>query len=1128
MDFEKAYKQLNPKQKEAVDTIEGPVMVVAGPGTGKTQLLAMRAANILRKDSTLLPTNILCLTFTESGQVAMQRRLIELMGEAGAHVAVHTFHSFGTEIINSYPEYFYRGSHYSPADDLTIYEILSEILKNLPHRNPLSAQRQNELVYLKSVKNRLEQIKKAALTPEELRQLIADGLQFVDYIEETLVGVFDTGRFGSKQDILRSEQLTDLVLNYQQPALAVSGFKPLSQIFNETFSLALNEAQETGKTTSLNAWKKVWFAKDKNLVGQCKQREILEKLSHLVNVYQKYRDALDDRKLFDFDDMIVRVVQALESRGDLAYELQEQYQYFLVDEFQDTNAGQLRLLHALANHPVNEQRPNVMVVGDDDQAIYAFQGAELSNILGFKDSYRDVKLITLTDNYRSAPKLLSTTRQLIVQGTDRLETHYQEIDKTLSAKTDAKSYRIERQLFTHQSHEYEWVAQQIGELLKKGHPPSEIAVICREHKYLEKILPYLDGLNISVSYERQQNSLNNPQIKELIVLAKVVEALASQDEVTANGLLPELLSADYWQIPATDIWLLSLVARRKFETTHKQVFWLKLMLSGKHGQKLRTVARFLLEVAKQSRVNSLENILDRLVGNSSESLAQETYEETEAVTKKSTSRYTSPFKSYYFDDEILQNKPANYINLLNCLTSIRDRLRKYRADTNLNLGDFVRFVDLCNEAKIPINASGVYDYTENSVQLMTAHRSKGLEFNTVFIISAVKKVWDSKGRNEMLQLAPNMQQVAHTGNLDDNLRVFYVATTRAKNNLIITGYLKEDDGKEVASYGAIEAPAIQALLPRPKKPLKMPSDPMSQLNRTERQWFDNHRQLPHKTMKELLSARLDTYKLSVTHLNNFLDVSQGGPINFLLGNLLQFPSAMNPGAAFGSAMHESLQYLHNYFLNHKSLPTLDDILKYFDSSLKLKRLGPVDENNFLERGHLALEKLIQERGEDINARQTPEQNFFAQGVTLGDAKLTGKIDVLEINKRQANVIDYKTGSAINNWKPQNKTTYEKIKMHKYAQQLYFYKLLVEGSRTWGDQGVKLNSAELVFVEPNSHGHISVLELDLNDKQELERLSALIKAVWQRIINLDFPDISEYSPDVKGIRAFEDYLVDNYK
>jgi len=131
MTFDEAYKSLNPKQKEAVDTIDGPVMVVAGPGTGKTQLLATRAANILKKDSTLLPTNILCLTFTESGQVAMQRRLIELMGEAGAHVAVHTFHSFGTEIINTYPQYFYQGANYSPADELTTHEILVDTLQKL-------------------------------------------------------------------------------------------------------------------------------------------------------------------------------------------------------------------------------------------------------------------------------------------------------------------------------------------------------------------------------------------------------------------------------------------------------------------------------------------------------------------------------------------------------------------------------------------------------------------------------------------------------------------------------------------------------------------------------------------------------------------------------------------------------------------------------------------------------------------------------------------------------------------------------------------------------------------------------------------------------------------------------------
>lgn len=1127
MDFESAYQQLNPKQKEAVDTIDGPVMVVAGPGTGKTQLLAMRAANILQRDSTLLPTNILCLTFTDSGQVAMQRRLIELMGESGAHVAVHTFHSFGTEIINSYPEYFYQGANYSPADELTTHEILVEILQNLPYRDPLSSQNQGEFVYLKAIKSRLQELKKSAITPEELRELAMDGLKFVEYIEKPLIELFDVASFSSLKDIERSQKLMQAAENYKQPELNVLGFLPLSKVFIDTFGQALRSAIDLKKPKPLNNWKKDWFTKDKNKQPVCKQRDILDKLLALSDVYEAYQKALDTRKLFDFDDMIVRVVHALETRGDLAYELQEQYQYFLVDEFQDTNAGQLRLLHALANHPVNENRPNVLVVGDDDQAIYAFQGAELNNILGFKDSYQDVKLITLTDNYRSAPKLLQTTRQLIVQGVDRLETHYKEIDKTLNAKIEPKDFNLQRQLFTLQAHEYEWVADEIRNLIHSGHPAKEIAVICREHRYLEALLPYLYDQDIPVSYERRHNALDNPQIKELITLARVVEALSRQDIVNANGHLPELLSADYWQIPAKDIWQLSLDARRGFEAQHITVYWLELMLGGKYGPKLKNIAEFLLESAKFAQSHSLEQIMDMLVGNTSESLPQETYEETEKSPKKIKEKLISPFKNYYFSDDIIMQKPENYITLLSCLSAIRNHLRHYRADTNLRLSDFIYFVDLCVEAGVTINVTGLHSSSEDAIRLMSAHGSKGLEFNSVFLLSAVNKIWDSKGRGSLLQLSPNMLQIAHSNNLDDNLRLFYVAATRAKNNLIITNYLEGDDGKEVTSFGALEDPLVQAILPRPIKPVDMPDSATSKLMRAERQWFDMHWQMPHKDMKELLAPRLETYKLSVTHLNNFLDVASGGPINFLLGNLLQFPSAMSPSAAFGSAMHESLQYLHEHFINHKKMPSLEDLTRYFDASLKLKRLSLADEKKFLDRGHNSIELLLQKRGGLINSRQLPEQNFFSQGVMIGEAQLTGKIDVLEINKRQASVIDYKTGKAVKTWLPQGKSIYEKIKMHKYAQQLYYYKLLVEGSRTWGDQGIKLKTAELVFVEPDKQGELNVLALDLDDIEELSRLTALIKSVWQRIINLDFPDVSEYSPDVKGIKAFEDYLIENY-
>lgn len=1128
MDFESAYKSLNKAQQEAVDTIDGPVLVVAGPGTGKTQLLATRAANILRKDSTLLPTNVLCLTFTESGQVAMQRRLIELMGEAGAHVAVHTFHSFGTEIINTYPQYFYQGANYSPADELTTHEILVEILQDLPFKNPLITKNQAEFVYLHAVKERIAELKKNALEPQELRSLAMDSLKFIDYIESPLIELFDMASFSKASDIARADKVLTYANKYNQPKLKLVGFKPLSKIFIDTFGETISRARLLGKPKPINDWKKDWFAKDNRGRAVCKQRDILDKLLALSEVYEIYQQDLDKRKLFDYDDMIMRVVHALETKADLAYELQEQYQYFLVDEFQDTNAGQLRLLTALASHPVNEGRPNVLVVGDDDQAIYAFQGAELSNILGFKESYVTVKMITLTDNYRSSQKILNVSRQIIVQGVERLENRFKDLDKSLTAKNEPRKTGLQRQLFTSQAHEYEWVANEINNLITSGQNPREIAVICREHKYLESLLPYLYDHDIPVAYERRQNALDQNEIKTLIDLARLVNYLSTEDNESANGMIPQVLSADYWQIPPETLWRLSLTAQRHWQKEHQEIYWLELMLSGKFDESLKKIAQFLLDAAKKTRNHSLEEILDLLTGNEEKALAQNSNEEFEENLPTHKAKFNSPFKDYYFSKDLLIQKPDKYLNLLSGLAAIRNHLRRYRADTKLNLNDFINFVDLCNEAKVVINVTGFHSAQENSVQVLTAHGSKGLEFETVFILSAVGKIWDSKGRGSLLQLAPNMLAIAHKDNPDDNLRLFYVAMTRTKKNLYITSYLTGEDGKEVTSFGALEDLNITSLLPTPTEPTLIPDTEASRINRVERQWYDRHYALPSKTMRELLNSRLETYNLSVTHLNNFLDVTNGGPLNFLLGNLLQFPSTMSPSAAFGSAMHDSLDHLHKYFAKNQKPLKEKDLLDYFSASLKLKRMNQKDEKLYMQKGQASLKQFLMQRGRLLNSNQQTELNFFNQGTMIGNARLTGRLDVLEINKLKAKVIDYKTGKDLPSWDPRGKNDYERAKMHRYKQQLFFYKLLVDNSRSWGDKGIKLNEAELIFVEPNREGEIKTLPLDLDNQDEIERLKILIKAVWQRIQNLDFLDINGYEKNVKGIIAFENWLIDNYK
>lgn len=160
MDFETRYKKLNARQKEAVDTIDGPVMVVAGPGTGKTELLSMRAANILRSTDTLAE-NILCLTFTESGADAMRQRLSEVIGPDAYKVAIHTFHSFGSDIISRYGEYFYHGANFRPASELNSYEVLRTIFDSLELASPLNVRMNDEYTYLSDTLSAISDLKKA-------------------------------------------------------------------------------------------------------------------------------------------------------------------------------------------------------------------------------------------------------------------------------------------------------------------------------------------------------------------------------------------------------------------------------------------------------------------------------------------------------------------------------------------------------------------------------------------------------------------------------------------------------------------------------------------------------------------------------------------------------------------------------------------------------------------------------------------------------------------------------------------------------------------------------------------------------------------------------------------------------
>jgi DNA helicase-2/ATP-dependent DNA helicase PcrA len=274
-------------------------------------------------------------------------------------------------------------------------------------------------------------------------------------------------------------------------------------------------AVETNKSKPLTAWKNNWFTKDSENKFRFTEESQHLRIRELANIYEKYNAELTKNQLYDFDDMILRTIDALKNSDELRFNLQEKYQFILLDEFQDTNAAQFELVVQLANNPVNEGQPNIFAVGDDDQAIYAFQGARVSNMLKFTEQFKPVEVINLTENYRSHPDIIHTSHKIAEQIESRLHHNLENVNKTLvaSATSLPEQSTIERHEFTSIAGEDAWVADKISQLIKSGENPNEIAVLAPKHSYLEQIVPFLINSKVPVSYEKREDILQSSLLK---------------------------------------------------------------------------------------------------------------------------------------------------------------------------------------------------------------------------------------------------------------------------------------------------------------------------------------------------------------------------------------------------------------------------------------------------------------------------------------------------------------------------------------------------------------------------------------------------------------------------------------
>ena len=1010
--FTEAYKQLNSKQKEAVDQIEGPVLVNAGPGTGKTQILATRIGKILIEQD-VAPYNILCLTYTDSATIAMRKRLVKIIGPEAHQIHIYTFHGFCNQVIQENLEYFGGYRKLESISDLEVVNVMEELIDNIPNDNLLKRFKGDRYFELKRLRNLFSLMKKDNITQEEIHNRI--------------------------DSYLENEKLKD-------------------EYFYKRKSTSKGKVYQKGD------------------FKENKFNEVLRKMNTLraaIDQYEHFNVLMNKKERYDYADMLLWVINAFQENEDILLKYQERYQYFLVDEYQDTNGAQNLILNLLISYWDN---PNVFVVGDDDQAIYKFQGANLANIIEFQRQYNP-KTVVLENNYRSNQPILDMSKGLIECNQERIVKQLDGISKELIASGPNSKLGPKPRILSFQklSEEYAFLAKELYNTYHNNKKEfNNVAIIYRKHAQVDDLVNVLEKKNIPINIKRRINILELPFIKNIINILKYLN-----EEYKSYGLgegrIFELLHYNYFKIDSVDIGKMSMYCQRSYRksTESKDVEAVK-------WRDLISNEAILSEINLKSSENilSTSHLLNKWIKDIPEVTLQQLFENIineghilEYVMTQSNKSWLLQVVSTFFD--FIKNESTK--------------------KPDLNITELLDMIDKMRNNNIDLPVNKVISSSEGA-HFITAHSSKGLEFKKVYIIGGTKNIWDKGiGKHNQYTYPDNVNADSET-NIEDERRLMYVAMTRAETDLILTYSNFNEADKVLAKSQFIDE--ITAAYN-----IEVEAQVVDENTTAEfyYQLLKKEEKVIPLVEKNLIDKWLESYSLSVTHLNKYLKC----PISFYFEAILKVPHARNAHSGFGTAMHGAL---HHFFLhiNNTDDPALDKLLFYFKENMKAYKSNFTDKEyeSFTTHGLRTLEALYNHKIKEWSQGQKFAVEAKLENAEYKGIPIKGFIDKIEITDGSVHVVDYKTGN------PNRPTTKAKLKPPSekepnggdYWRQIVFYKILLDSDRK---ENYNMVSGEVDFIEPDSKtGGFSNAKYSVQP-EEMEQVGVQIVETVTNIKNYKF-------------------------